>query len=320
MSAERDLIVRCLDALGQATKLKSYRLLAGGVSDVSTYLVELEEGSVVLKLAMEGDELSKARTLREIGFYKQLAPRVPLPTPPLLVSSADRGAPWLCLLAWNAAPPVAHWPRARYCHLASQLAQMHGAFLGCVDELRSLAWLTRRDQRTTPQVIETAKDKWRVVSESHARLFVCTTPSSIKGYLAQVGYLDDVIGESPATLVHGDCHHGNLLINPTGRWAWADWQEVGVGHGASDLSFFLQRAAMAGADVPEGDALSSYVESLAGHGRSSPSTAELARHVHAHELRMLLVGWPHYLPFVPPGSFRLALRRLEQLALQFGLD
>lgn len=318
-AVERGRIVRCLDALGRPTNLPSYRLLAGGVSGVSTYLVEFENEPVVLKLAMEDDEVSKTRTLREIYFYEQLAPRVPLPTPPLVLSSADGGAPWFCLRAWKAPPPVAQWPMARYRNIASQLAQMHKAFLGRFDELQSLAWLTRRDQPTTPQVIESAQDAWQVLSESHAPFFERLTPSTIEGYLAQIGSLDAVMGELPVTLVHGDCHHGNLLVDPGERWAWSDWQEVGIGHGPSDLSFFFQRAAMAGAAVPEADALSSYAESLARPGGSSASIAEVARYVHADELRTLLAGWPHFLGFVPPDSFRLALHRIEHLAQEFGL-
>jgi hypothetical protein len=79
-------------------------------------------------------------------------------------------------------------------------------------------------------------------------------------------------GGLPQTLVHGDPHHGNTFREPTGRPGFLDWQFVGRGPYAWDVTYYLT-GALAPADrrTAERDLLALYRRELTSRGVAAPS-------------------------------------------------
>jgi hypothetical protein len=89
-------------------------------------------------------------------------------------------------------------------------------------------------------------------------------------YFAHGLELNAVLFEGTQTLIHGDCHIGNMLRDADGP-ILLDWAMVGAGPGLRDVAYFI------GNSIPhevrqhhEQDLLRTYLAALAGHGVDIP--------------------------------------------------
>jgi Ser/Thr protein kinase RdoA (MazF antagonist) len=297
--------------------LRGYAELQGGVSGAYTYRLELAMQDAVLKVVMPGsDPQVLACGRREVAFYRELAPQIPLGVPHVLGLYADSDSVALLLAAYRPAPPLSEWTGHDYLTIAEQLARLHAAYWNATGSLSGLAWLHRPAERTSVESVREAATYWRALAaESRfAGVFSDQDERWIGEMLSQVGELDAVIQCLPATLCHGDCHADNLLRDQDHRWVWADWQEVGVGCGPEDLSFFFQRARAASGNVPEDAAIKAYHERLAAECGHPVSLAAVRQVIAASELQTELLQWPPFLFHFSPDALAAMLRRMRTLA------
>lgn len=316
----RNRIALCLHAMGRNPAIARYDVLQGGISGAFTYRVRLANDTLVLKIAgAESSPDALDRFRREIMFYRLLAGRVSLRVPAVLGLSADEPSPWLCLRAYQPAPPIESWEQRHYLEIAGQLGWFHAAFWNREAELSHLVWLRRPDGVTDPATLQRAAASWHALQQQ-LPLHDAVTPVEIawiEAMLSRVDRLDAALGAFPMTLRHGDCHHGNLLMDGAGHWVWADWQETGLGPGPDDLSFLFQRARFAGAAVPEEAAVAAYHHSLEAALEERVPLDAIRRVMHASELRTMLLLWPPFLPHLSAEQLEVFMRRLHHLADRF---
>ena len=294
-----------------------YEVLQGGLSGAYTYLVDFGTGPKVLKLteATSTPEVLQ-RAQRELLFYRELAPQVPLQVPQLLASyTDDTGASALLLVTYRLPEPPDRWQEADYLQVAQQLASFHAHFWGKAEKLAPYPWLKRASPDGLGRHLPQAHAAWQGLFEQprFAEIFTAHARVMIARLLPQVQALSERMTAFPRTLCHGDCHLGNLLHDQQGDLVWADWQEVGVGHGPEDLAFFLQRAQAAGGSVPYASAVVAYQEQL--ERISRPVTLEAIGCVVAvSELCTRLVHWPGYLSQASQQQVADHLERIDLLA------
>lgn len=294
-----------------------YEVLQGGVSGAYTYLVDFGAGPKVLKLTEATSTpgvLQHAQ--RELSFYRELAPQVPLQVPQLLASYTDSTeASALLLAAYRPPKPPGSWQEADYQRVAQQLASFHTHFWDRAEELDPYPWLKRATPDGLERHLPQAQLAWQALFEQprFAEIFTAHARQIIARLLPQVQALSERLAAFPLTLCHGDCHMGNLLHDQQGELVWADWQEVSVGCGPEDLAFFLQRAQAAGGSVPYASAVEAYQEELERLGR--PVTLEAVKRViTVSEVCTRLVHWPGYLSQASPQQVADHLERIDLLA------
>jgi thiamine kinase-like enzyme len=90
--------------------------------------------------------------------------------------------------------------------------------------------------------------------------------------------------QAPQTLVHHDCHSGNLFWNSDkSRAGFLDWQLVRTGEGVSDVAYFLATAlAPESRQQHEGELLARYSQILAEGGVIEIDSAILLQRYRAH--------------------------------------
>jgi aminoglycoside phosphotransferase (APT) family kinase protein len=290
-----------------------FELLAGGVSGSYTYRVRLTTGEAILKATLpESQAFMLQRSAREAAFYRHLAPCVPLRVPQLLSSHAGDGV----ILLLDAHLPMAptDWTQSRLLQFARQLGELHATFWKRTDALSGLHWLRRTAPEDENADVRQAYTYWEALTrQPHLRDVLLPKPYEwLHGMLARIGQLSTSYQPRPLTLCHGDCHMGNLLQDAQGNLVWADWQEVGLGRGPEDLSFFFQRAHKV--PVPCEDLLLAYHESLQEATGEEISLTAVCRIVDAAELRTRLLYWPAYLTGAAAQDMAAMLCRMESLA------
>ncbi len=285
-----------LRALGRdPDDLRGHRRLAGGVSGSGVFrLVFADRTDAVLKVTTNPAWRDKAR--REVRFYREAAPDLPVRVP-LLLAAADTG-PATCLLLSAAAPAPTPtlWGVHDWLRITRELATLHRVTRSWVPD--RFTWLARTGP-AAPDPVRTAATCWDGLG----------CGDIAEPLLHRRSELDAALAVLPPAVIHGDCHAGNLLVDGSGGFRWADWQEVGIGHGPEDLALLWQRAEFGGAAPPRGAMLEAYA---AVRELSVPAVhrAEVAA-----ELRVLLFGWPAHLVDADHECRDRLIRRFRELAL-----
>lgn len=302
------------------SRLTHVSALHGGASGSSVYRLEGYAEPFVLKITpASAPDYVRERSQREIAFYQTLAARVPVPTPAVHHSVVDPdGGSALLVRAYGPPLPAADWTDAEYREIARQLARLHARFWRATEELARLPWLRPPSGEITQETIAAARDAWQVLQRQPAfeAVFTAARRRLLDQLLERVAGAPSDTAELPLTLCHNDFHMENLLRADGGQFIWTDWQEVGVGYGADDLSFFCQRAAHAGADVPLELMLAAYRDELETCTGQRVDAQALRARVARHELLTRLLHWPAYLVGAAPAALDAQLGRIEQLAAQ----
>lgn len=306
-------IARALDRLG-APGASMFTPLTSGQSGARTNRVELVDGRIaVLKTTTtDAPPQTAARGRREAMFYRELAPLLATPTPPLLrppIVDADGTA--ILLLPLQPAPPATRWTPDMFVAIATSLAALSIAVP--VPALTEMSWL-RPPPLTTATETEQASSDWTALRAwTSPELITDAVLALVDSVLTAIAHVDTLAGERPV-LCHGDCHTENVLIGGTGELVLADWQEVGWSGWGADLSFLCQRALLA--EVPVARMIDAYLSAIGG---GAADRGQLVVSMAAHELRTTVLHWPVFLPLSPPRAQAHRVRRVGELVSQLGL-
>ena len=185
------------------------------------------------------------RCAREVRFYREVAPRVPVPAPRAYYAAADdaTGRVVLLLEDLRAARPgdvLQGCSAAEAALVVEAIAPFH-ARCRAGSDLDALAWPPRwgGDPRAR-------QDRYNQQVGPFLRRFGRQVPAPVRDLLdgLRTGYAHVLaaLARAPATLIHADLHLDNLLFNPPGMVppvVVLDWQGLARGPGAIDLALFL---------------------------------------------------------------------------------
>jgi Ser/Thr protein kinase RdoA (MazF antagonist) len=299
-------------------RLERFALLGGGVSGSYVFRLHGYAQPYVLKLTLASTPAyARERSRREIAFHQHLAPEMPVQVPQVYSSfvEPDQGGSAVLLGVYAPPLPPSAWTETDYDEVARQLARLHGRFWNATERLSRFEWL-RRPAAVAPEEVAGAQRAWQALQQQEAfrELFTAPRQQLLHRLLATIEHTSTDGDVLPLTLCHGDCHMDNLLRDDTGALVWADWQEVGLGYGPDDLSFFYQRAMNTGVEVLFAPMLATYHAELAEHTGQPIALSVLRARAAHHELYTRLLHWPHYLIDAEPGIVAAQLERIERLA------
>lgn len=221
-----------------------------------------------------GRDAGGITTLREADFYTKVAPHLTMRTPPCVASVTDREAVRCILIMADMIAAGVHFYNAlepltvdQVAETLDQLARLHAR----PELLQGNDWIPCRiDELTTrPPHISWEKIQELMHDERRADLPARTLDAQLlkRGMevLAQEGKA------LPRTILHGDCHPGNVYRTAEGRLGFTDWQLVHQGHWALDVAYHV--ASVLPVDVAEKEErhlLDHYLEALKKHGGDAP--------------------------------------------------
>ena len=178
---------------------------------------------------------------KEVRFYREVAERVPLPTPRCYLASYDPEAHGFVLLLEDLAPAAAadlaaglSLPQAK--DVLAQLARTHARFW---DRTDGLEWLA-----PGAELMRSFRRRYQGSLTAFEAHFGARFPYLVRvarqcGWILEGEEFMRNLHKSPQTLTHADLHLANLFF-PTaegGRFAVVDWQNVMLSrHGASDVA------------------------------------------------------------------------------------
>ena len=304
MAADHELIIACLRELGgiDLARVRGWTRLPGAASGSSVYRLDLDHDEMLVLKVSPGPVSEGA--WRELRFYQEVAGHLPVRTPRLVAGRTTTG--WTCLFLSVAdpSPPAAEWTTGRWLEAARQLGLLHRPEVASRAGRHS--WLRGGPPAASTQVTS-ERDRAR-------RIWGTLEQAQLAGPLLDVlDQLSAAVEAVPVCLVHGDCHAGNLLLDPVdGRLVWTDWQAAGFGHGPEDLALLWQRGEFDGGRPPREEMLEVYARTREIHDRPRLHRAAIGA-----EIRLALLGWPSFLSAAPSSRREVIYRRLAALGREW---
>jgi hypothetical protein len=225
----------------------------------------------------------------EVRFYNEVARSVPLDIPACLAAQSRFGMGSTLVLAdvaeFGAIPSC---PRdtltvAQAALVVEQLARFHACFWNKVDVEPIYRWLAgsvRRleDHLGTALAVPLMKRGLRLAGSC----IPSTLHSPAIHFARHRRKAMRFLSEAPKTLIHHDCHPGNLFWNGF-QPGFLDWQLVRMGDGIGDVAYFLSTALNPETRrLHEASLFAIYVQTLADNGVAGMDSTVLMQRYCAH--------------------------------------
>lgn len=227
----------------------------------------------------------------EVRFYQEVARSVPVLHPAVLAAQSTCGWGTTLVLAdvteGGALPgaPGDTFTVAQAALVVDQLAHLHACFWNVASLDDAYRWLSgpvRRWEDRLGSALAVPLMQRGLRRAGHAIPLTLHAPAL--RYAHQRRQVMRCLAEGPRTLVHHDCHPGNIF------WQQAhpgllDWQLVRSGEGIGDIAYFLTTAlAPETRRAHEARLLARYQQGLAAHGVAALDSARLLHRYRAHLL------------------------------------
>jgi hypothetical protein len=225
----------------------------------------------------------------EVRFYNELASTVPINVPDFVAAQSKFGIGATLVLAdvaeSGATPskPSDALTIPKATKFVKQLAKFHASFWDKVHSNQTYRWLSGpvrhlEDRLGTVLSVPLMKRGLRLAGE--------LIPSSLHApairYARNRRQMMSFLSGSPQTLVHHDCHPGNLFWNQS-RPGLLDWQLVRFGEGISDVAYFLSTALKPETRrLHENNLLTIYKQDLINNGIAYSDTVNMQQRYRAH--------------------------------------
>jgi Ser/Thr protein kinase RdoA (MazF antagonist) len=225
----------------------------------------------------------------EVRFYNEIAARLEIRRPTALAAASRLGRGYTLVI--GDVTEVGSVPGrsgealqlAQAESMVDLLAALHAPLWEHPDLAGELAWLAGpvrklEDRLGTALAVPLMKRGLARAAD--------TVPEAVRGpalvYARQRRRAMRHLAEGPRTLVHHDCHPGNLFWHE-GAAGLLDWQLVRAGEGVSDVAYLLATALEPETRrAHERDLVWRYGEGLRRQGVDAPSGAELLGRYQAH--------------------------------------
>jgi hypothetical protein len=203
----------------------------------------------------------------EVGFYRDVRPRLGLRAPQLLGATFDRGTGRFVIVLEDLAAQgavfcdtLSRLTTDQTAAVLSTLARLHGATHA---NLPKVGWLgTNSGDALLPLISASLPRLAAKVAERAPELLEGEAAPLLRGYRRWAPALD----KGPHAVLHGDPHPGNVYLHGEDA-GLLDWQAVRRGNPLRDVTYHL----VLGMAVPdrrahERDLLAHYAAELAAHG------------------------------------------------------
>lgn len=221
-----------------------------------------------------GADAGGITTLREADFYTKVAPHLTMRTPPCVAAVTDRSAVRCVLIMGDMIAAKVHFYNAlepftvdQIAETLDQLARLHAR----PDLLRGNDWIPCRIEELVSRKPHISWEK--IQSLMHDERRADLPERTLDATLLKRGM--EVLAEEsarlPQTILHGDCHPGNVYRTAEGRQGFTDWQLVQRGHWALDVAYHI--ASVLPVDVAEKEErflLDHYLDAMNEHGGEAP--------------------------------------------------
>jgi len=144
----------------------------------------------------------------------------------------------------------------------------------------------------TPHSLETSLESWsKLQSKFPESIDIFLLEEMYKNFNAAISHTDEIC--IPKTLCHGDYHPWNFLKNGD-KAVICDWQNVDIGNGVGDVTFFLSRGKTR-LNISRDKLISAYIQHLSKYANIQLDKNIVIKQIAVSEFDVSFKFWADYL-------------------------
>ena len=308
-------IIDYLQERGLFTAVQSLEPLRNGASGAKVYRVIDQAGSYVVKHTHPslcgGDQHLLSSYERELRFYSVVDSGTFPAVPQALHVENNPELGFILVLPNYERIEFDQWSPKLQERAAELCAQIHSLDPACVESLG----LEFEEITVDTDSLDQALENWIYVLNRHCQQLDTKPLQNIRDSMSSIC---SILNAPPHRVCHGDFHAENLLLNQ-GDLVICDWQNVNIGKGAGDISFFISRGKAAGIDIDAAQLIDRYCEKLSFYTKQEVEKKDIYDVINASTVHISFRFWPHYLRDAKADRVFQIYDAMVEAYLQLGL-
>jgi hypothetical protein len=321
---EEKLLKECLYRLGVKEDAVNISKILNGGSGAFVAELLLHDKKMILKYTAAEAEVELYRNAqREIRFYKYGATQINLQAPTVVAEFEDDYGVGLLMRSYQQTPRPSEWGNDLIIKALMQISGLHAMFWGKEEGIHQITGENTDYQKFEYRQGEIAKsiEAWEhVYSEKKLDEYSPIRKDKILQLLSNLEQLDCVQYGLPSTLIHGDFHMENCLLDESQEIVVVDWQSPKVGPGAEDVGNFLARAELYGNPLSFNEYIALYKKLLEDQLHTYFPSNEIEQRCHSKRLLLHLFWSPRYVLYYPDRVLSRVLGAIHESSHALGVN
>jgi thiamine kinase-like enzyme len=324
-SHEGKLLNQCFNRLGiNADSVNISKMINGGSGAIVAELL-LYDQKMILKYTAADAELELFRNAqRERSFYKYGASLVNIQVPTVVAEFEDNAfGIGLLMRSYQQTPHPSEWGNDLITKALMQISSLHTMFWGKEQEIHRITGEETYRHKFEYRKEEIAKsiEAWNhVYSVKNLDENSPIRKDKILQLLSNLEQLENGQSGLPRTLIHGDFHMENCLLDESQKVVVVDWQSPKLGLGAEDVGNFLARAELYGNPLSFKAYIALYKQLLESQLHTSILLREIEQTCHSKRLLLHLFWSPRYVLYYPEHVLSRVLEAINESSYTLGIN
>jgi hypothetical protein len=265
-------------------------ILKTGASGAELYGVTDKNGRFVVK--QSNMQLDRNHNIlqgykKEYNFYI-LMKDFDLDIPKVVYSENSNEYGYILVFPYYRSINYSEWNNNLQLKAMDLIAKLHSIDVEKISKQLNLQY--RKVEVNTNQ-LKTSLDAWTNILESFPDDFDI---GQIELIYNSFGDICDVLNSGINCVCHGDFHADNMLLD-NNNIILSDWQNISIGSGAGDISFFVSRGKASGLIIDEDELVDHYCKRFYYYSKVNIKKEEIHKMINASNVFTSFMYWAFYL-------------------------
>ncbi|GIP29118.1 hypothetical protein J23TS9_42480 [Paenibacillus sp. J23TS9] len=319
------VVAECLNRLGvNEDEVTISKMINGGSGAIVAELLLHDKKMILKYTALEAEEQLYRNAQRERRFYKYGASQINIQAPNVVAEFEDDSfGIGLLMRSYQQTPHPSEWGNDLITNALTQISRLHSMFWGKEKEIQQITGEESYHHKFEYLKDEIAKslEAWEhVYSVKNLNEYSPISKDKILHLLRNLEQLESVQFDITRTLIHGDFHMENCLMDESQEIVVADWQSPKAGVGAEDVGNFLARAELYGNPLSTNTYIALYKQLLENQLKPSFPLGEIEQICHSKRLLLHLFWSPRYVLYYPDHVLSRVLEAINESSNKIGIN
>jgi hypothetical protein len=322
---EEKLLNECFNRLGiKEDAVNISKMINGGSGAIVAELL-LHDKKMILKYTSSEAKVGLFGNAQlERRFYKYGASQINIQAPTVVAEFEDNAfGIGLLMRSYQQTPHPSEWGNDLITKALTQISRLHSMFWGKEQEIHRIT-----GEETYHHKFEYRKEEIAKSIEAWEHVYFVKNlnenspirKNKILQLLSNLEQLESDQSRLPRTLIHGDFHMENCLLDESQEVVVVDWQSPKVGSGAEDVGNFLARAELYGNPLSTNTYIALYKQLLENQLHASFSLDEIEQICHSKRLLLHLFWSPRYVLYYPDRVLSRVLEAINESLYTLGIN
>lgn len=289
--SEPHFIINYLERQGIFNDIISVTSINNGASGAKLIDITDRQGRYVIKhthpLLCQNDNNIMSSYEREWEFYSLFQESISLPIPKVIYIERNPDYGNIIVFLYYKQVEFSLWSSELQLKAIDFCAKLHCLDTHLIKELG----VEYKHISPNNEELNSSLNDWDYVLNRHDGHF---DKEILKSILKKFSNICNILNSPLHNICHGDFHANNIMLN-NGNIVVCDWQCVGIGKGAGDISFFISRGKAEGIAMNEVNLIDYYCERLSNYKKTQINKCDIYDVINASTVFVSFMYWAYYL-------------------------